>query len=108
MIEKIELTYWVKIYLSGPIEIAKQIIRADVFKRGLCVTVDPTEYIYTGGEEQGYVIGLINYPRFPASSDDIWQRAYDLATKLLDGTYQHSALLIAPDKTLWITKRENV
>ena len=106
MINLIEQTYEVKIYLSGPIEIAKQICRQDFITNGLCVTIEPITYIYTGGEETGYVVGLINYPRFPATPEMIYSRAKDLAIKLLDGTYQHSVLLIASDRTEWITKRE--
>lgn len=106
MIEKIEPTYWVKIYLSGSIEVAKQIIRENVFQKGLCVIIEPTNYIYTGGEELGYIVGLINYPRFPATPDEINERAESLARELLDRTYQHSCLIMMPNNTLWITKRE--
>lgn len=56
-------TYWVKIYQSGPIDIAKQIVRRECFPGGICVTIEPTTYMYLGGEENGFVIGLINYQR---------------------------------------------
>lgn len=106
MITKAVETYWVRIYLSGPIEVAKQIIRRECLKEGLCVTIEPTHYIYTGGEEAGYVVQLINYPRFPKEKAAISLRAYDLAQTLLDETYQHSALLMNAENTVWITKRE--
>lgn len=98
-------TYFVKIYASGPIEIAKQICRAFCMT-GLCVTIEPTLFIYTGGEETGYVVGLINYPRFPTEPDQIYGKARELALKLLEGTFQHSVLLLDPINTEWITKRE--
>jgi hypothetical protein len=101
-----ESTYWAKIYISGPIEEGKQIIRRDCLREGLCVTIEPTLFIYKGGEEFGYVVGLINYPRFPALPEAIWNRAVDLAVKLLEETYQESVLVMAPDKTQWFTKRE--
>lgn len=100
-------TFWAKIYLSGPIEVAKQIVRASCLEKGLCVTVDPTNYIYTGGEETGYVVGLINYPRFPAQQQEIEKRATKLLHDLLAGTYQQSALLMMPQYTRWITTRED-
>lgn len=106
MISKIEPTYWVKIYLSGPIDVAKQILRRECYKEGLCVTIDPTSYIYTGGEEQGYVIQLINYPRFGQDHAKILDRAKNLAKILLDETYQHSALIMTPSTTEWISNRE--
>jgi hypothetical protein len=98
-------TYVIRLYLSGPIETAKQIIRSHVLTVGLCVTVEPTTFIYTGGEEAGYVVGLLNYPRFPTSPDEILAKARALMLALLDGTFQHSALLVAPDVTEWMTKR---
>lgn len=99
-------TYSVRLYLSGPIEVAKQIIRAECLREGLCVTIEPTTYIYTGGEEAGYVVGLLNYPRFPCSEATLDARADDLMHKLMEGTHQHSALMQTPHSTKWITKRE--
>lgn len=98
-------TFTARIYMSGPIEVAKQIIRAECLREGLCTTIEPTTYIYTGGEEAGYVVGLLNYPRFPSTPEAIKGRATDLMRKLLDGTHQHSALLVCPDETTWITRR---
>lgn len=101
-------SFWVRIYLSGPIEVAKQTIRAECLQEGLCVTVEPTTFIYTGGEEIGYVVGLLNYPRFPLEPDAIVARARGLMGRLLHATYQHSALLMTPNTTEWVTKREGV
>jgi hypothetical protein len=101
-----ETTYWVRIYSSGPIETAKNVLRAECYREGLCVTVEPTTFIYTGGEESGFVVGLINYPRFPSTADAIWARAEIVADRLLDACYQHSILLMAPDRTAWRTRRE--
>ena len=99
-------TFWAKIYISGPIEIAKQIIRRDCFEVGLCITIEPTTFIYTGGEEEGYVVGLINYPRFPCDSAKIKERATSLAHILRTETYQHSVLIMFSDETVWYTVRE--
>lgn len=103
---KICKTYWAKIYLSGPIEHAKQIIRADCLREPRCFTIEPTTFIYPGGEEAGYMVELINYPRFKVSQIEILKRGRDLALKLISGTFQRSALLMTPDKTEWITRRE--
>lgn len=92
--------------MSGPIEIAKQVCRESCLEAGLCVTIEPTLFIYTGGEETGFVVGLINYPRFPASEPQILTRARDLALRLLDKTCQHSVLIMTPNGTSWVTKRE--
>ncbi len=102
---KISETYVVKIFASGPIEQAKQILRRECLYDGLCVTIESTLFIYTGGEENGYVVGLLNYPRFPAANELILSRAMKVAQMLLDETYQHSILIVDSEKSYWITKR---
>lgn len=99
-------SYWVKIYIAGPIEVAKQIIRREAKAQGMCVTIEPTTYVYTGGEEVGYVVGFINYPRFPASPDDIWARADKLAETLKQETYQSSYTIMDPNKSFFVTDRK--
>lgn len=106
MITKTSNTYWVKICISGPIDVIEQTCREECLRDGLCVTIDPTRFVYTGGEEIGAVVGLINYPRFPKDPEQIWERALDLAEKLLDATCQHSVLIMNPSYTTWKTKRE--
>lgn len=98
-------TFWARLYLSGPIEVAKQIIRGECRREGLCITIEPTMFIYTGGEEVGYIVGLINYPKFPVSDGLLEQRARDLMHLLLEATFQDSALMMTPQSTEWITKR---
>ena len=96
-------TFWAKLYLSGPIEIAKQLLREECLREGLCITIEPTTFIYTGGEEVGYVVGLICYPRFTMTPDKIVERAQFIMDKLMRGTFQHSALLMTPQTTEWIS-----
>lgn len=95
-------TYTIRIYLSGPIEVAKQIIREHVLAHPLCVTIEPTTFLYTGGEEQGYVVGLLNYPRFPTAPNELNVRAKILAELLRDRTFQRSALVVTPTETIWL------
>lgn len=98
-------TGWARIYIAGPIEVAKQLLRAEVLREGLCVTIEPTLFIYTGGEEAGYVVGLVNYPRFPRPQSEIHDRAMGILLLLLDGTFQHSAMLMEPLASVWVSKR---
>lgn len=106
MLEKTAPTYQLRIYMSGPIEVAKQVVREECMHAGLCVTIEPTHFIYTGGEEAGFVIGLLNYPRFPGTPEYLRDRAEALMHRLLDATFQHSSLLVTPGETLWVTHRE--
>lgn len=102
----IQTTFWVKIYISGSIETVKQACRKNVYENPLCVTIEPVTYVYTGGEEQGVVVGLINYPRFPSPKEEIWARARELALVLLKETYQRSVLIMSPYETEWLTDGE--
>lgn len=109
VISQTSVTFRVQLFISGPIEIAKQVLRAECLREGLCVTIEPTTFIYTGGEESGYVVGLLNYPRFPVAWGVLVERARGLMTALLDATHQHSALMVTPTFTEWVTWRpENV
>ena len=99
-------TYEVKIYIAGPIDVAKQVIRKECSREGLCVTVIPTDFLYTQGEEKGYVVGFINYPRFPKEEEEIYNRAIDLGIKLLHETYQGSFTIVASDKSEFYSIRE--
>lgn len=100
-------TFWATIFMSGPIEQAKQICRQYCLDVGLCVTIEPTLYIYTGGEESGFRVGLINYPRFPASPALLQSHAEELAEKLRDALCQHSYTIMTPKATVWNTSRES-
>lgn len=100
-------SYWVKVYIAGPIDVAKQIIRKRAKEVGMCITIEPTTYMYTGGEEDGYVVGFINYARFPKSNKDIWSEAQDIANLLKDGTYQDSYTIMDPAKSIWVSDRNH-
>lgn len=97
--------YWARIYIAGDLATIKQVCREECFAVGLCVTVDPTTYIYTGGEEAGAVIGLINYPRFPSEPTELRAKAEALATKILERCCQHSFSIMTPDVTSWHSRR---
>lgn len=99
-------TFSCEIYIAGPLEVAKQILRKECMREGLCVTIEPTLFIYTGGEETGYRVGLLNYPRFPIEdTSTLVDKARNIALLLLEETYQHSVLLKYNDTTEWFTKR---
>lgn len=104
--EKKESGFYAKIYLAGDIEVIKQICRKYCYENGFCVTINPTLFIYTGGEEFGVEIGCINYPRFPKSEDEVLKCAKELAELCREGTYQHSYLILTPIQTIWNSRKE--
>lgn len=85
-------TYTATIYVGTQDQETKQIskTRNEVYsfvqdyvdKVGQCVTFTETSYIYTNGNEPGYIIGFINYPRFPAYNFKIYNQSIELAEML--------------------------
>jgi hypothetical protein len=98
-------SYPVSIFMAGDTQDAEKICRTYCDESGFCVTVSYANYVYTGGEEDGFVVGLINYPRFPKTSDQIWARAEELAAMLRDNLGQQSYSIQALDRTVWISFR---
>lgn len=107
-------TYWANIFVgfknmeTGEVyDIAKarKVCSDYANSVGLCVTLTPTEYIYTSKEgelrgEAGVIVGLINYPRFPAVPSEIRHHASVLAKKLKEVYEQYRVTIMFPDETV--------
>lgn len=106
MITKTCPTYTVDICMAGDIECAKVVCREFCFAVGLCVTVTPTTYVYTGGAEEGFKVGLINYPRFPSEPERIVNVAMRLGALLMERLFQTSYTIVAPEGTVWYSRRK--
>ena len=50
IIQKSAPTIRFDIFMAGDINIAKQVCREYCFQVGFCITIEPVDYIYTGGE----------------------------------------------------------
>lgn len=99
-------TWWVRLYLSGPIEVVKQVLRERCAKQGLCVTIESTCYLYTGGEEVGYVVGFVNYPRFPTTPEELETTASSVLLDLIEATHQRSGLMVTPERSVWVNRED--
>lgn len=102
---KREPTHVVTIHIAGDLAVIKQRCREYCHRVGLCVTVSPQDFIYTGGEESGVRVGLLNYPRFPSESAKLMATAEELARELMAAACQHSALIVADNETVWLNGR---
>jgi hypothetical protein len=100
-----EPSFCVTVYVAGDVQTARESLRRQCFEAGLCVTLTATEFVYTAGAEGGVAVGFVNYPRFPATAEDVLSRAQEVARCLMDDLYQNSALVVAPDRTFWLTRR---
>lgn len=72
-------------------------------RRGFCVTVTPTKYVYSNGWESGAIVGLINYPRFPENQESLTNAAMELATELMIGLDQKRVTIDFPTHTTMLT-----
>jgi hypothetical protein len=88
-------TYQATIFIAGDYAKALRACQTHCDAAGLCVTVEPTAYVYTGGAESGVRVGLINCPRFPSTSREIFKRAKTLGMILLDALEQESGSIAA-------------
>ena len=70
------------------VEEAEKICQGYVNDIGWCVTVVPTRFIYKDGNEDGVIVGVIYYPRFPLSNNELIKRTIELAKMLKDGLCQ--------------------
>lgn len=90
IVEKSTNPYSCKIYIAGDLAVLTQECREYCMEVGLCVTVTPTNYVYTGGEETGAIIELINYARFPKTEEEIDKQAVALGYRLMHQACQGS------------------
>ena len=97
-------THRIEIYIAGSRAAATEALR-EFCMVGLCVNVSDADYVYTGGLEGGVRVGLINYPRFPKSRDDLLTTALELAKFLIAKLHQQSCTVVADHQTFWLSRR---
>lgn len=95
-----------EIYIGGDINQAKHNLAQLFSREDFCVSIDPTEFIYTGGRESGMIVRLINYPRFPRSHEELYEIAKDIAIDLIDYLGQSSCSIVGPNETIWFSRRQ--
>jgi hypothetical protein len=74
---------------------------------GLGVTVTPTSFVYTGGDERGVIVGLINYPRFPSTEKEINDHAVSIAHLLMTAFKQERCTIEMPDVS-YLLENDNI
>ena len=107
MIRKEAPSHPMQIFIAGDPFKATAICRQFCQDVGYCVTVTETDYVYTDGPEYdpGVIVGLINYPRFPALPEQMWATAKRLAERLREGLGQQSYSIQSPSRTEWTSYR---
>lgn len=105
---KINQAFKVEIFVAGSYHEALRTCRHFCMNKGLCVNVQETYYVYTGAEEPGVKVTLVNYPRFPTPQRDLLAMARVLGQKLAEDLCQWS-FLIQPSTgdAEWHTRRRD-
>lgn len=106
-VRKVAKSYNVEIHMAGDIREAGIFLQQVAARKGLCVSITPTSYIYSGGREEGFRIGFINYPRFPQKPEEILKRAEELADWIRDHVGQYSFSITTPDETIYYSEMPN-
>lgn len=75
-------------------------------KVGLGVTITENRLVYTGGEEPGLTIGLINYPRFPRPNSEVLMHGFALAEKLLIALKQERLTVVETPGEAFLIDRD--
>ncbi len=110
MVKTIE-TLTAKIYLGlregykgkvHTLEEVKDFLQTYTDRVGLCVTVTPTTFVYTNGREEGAIIGLISYPRFPKTKQKLEQQAEEIARLCKERYNQKRVSVEYRDRTIML------
>jgi len=113
---KIEPTFIATIYVGakehydGKIhtyEEAKELLQKYCDEVSYCVTLTSTAFIYKNGNEPGFIIGLINYPRFPLIPEFITEKALEIGNYFLNKFNQLKISIVCSDNTYMIEKDIN-
>lgn len=106
MTEKTAPSFNVDIHMAGDISAAGVTIQRYGLEVGMCVSLTAQSFIYSGGREEGFRVGFINYPRFPKEPCELVARARDLASVLCQALGQKSYSIVTPVETIWCSNRD--
>ena len=96
----------VVIYIAGEYSLAKHELVKICSSMGACFGIQPMEYIYSGGQELGLAITLINYARFSKEKTALDEFSFEVAKSLMIAMGQGSCSVITPNNSFFLTRRK--
>ena len=99
--------WWARIYVGGNQQAAEMVCREACFPQGLCVTIDPTLYVFAGGTEGGVCVGMIQYPPFPEEQESLEARAITLGRAIAEANHQWSFTIVTPTRNIYCSRRRS-
>lgn len=98
-------SYTCHLWMAGDYNEARAFLRRHVIDKPDCYSIMPASYIYTGGEEQGFRISLITYPRIPREPEEIAINLELIGIQLCEHLGQGSFTVETPQKTSFFSRR---
>lgn len=102
LITKTAPTFQSAIYISARLHTVQDVCAEFCKKNPCCVTVEPVDFIFTGGNQSGFRIKFINYPRFENDIESIKQKSESLALSLLIASQQNSCSVVHSDEIIYM------
>ena len=101
---------WVEICMAGDVDEAKRVSQKWCTEAGCCVTVTPTTYVYKYGSEEGFIVRLIHYARFPLKNPeiDLLSKAFGLARRLAEHLDQGSYTVMDNQKSVFFSRSGDI
>lgn len=106
IVDRVCESFTVTLYIGGCITTAKAVLARMAAETGACWSVEPTEFIYSGGRETGMAIRDLNYARFPRTVKAVEDRMAVVAVDLMDVLGQGSCSLVGPTQSRYLTRRK--
>lgn len=94
-------TFYVNIHLAGDYDTCIRKCREIAYTFGFCFQVHAVDYVYTGGAEDGVMIRVINYPRFPRNEEEIKNLCIQFGSQLATEMCQKSFTIETSTDTMY-------
>ena len=95
------------IYIAGDYHMAVEALRVHCNEVGDCWSVEPMDFIYTGGQEAGVRLTRIDYPRFPMPPEELQELAEKVAEWMLLQLHQRSCTVVGPLRSTWMSRESD-
>ena len=81
----------VKIFIAGDYNQVQKTCNDYCYTHGCCVNIIQNTYVYSAGpNDAGVIVELINYPRFPKTTEELTRQALTIAYLLRENLNQDS------------------
>lgn len=94
-------TFYANIHVAGDYDVARSACREIAYGFGFCFQLHKVDYVYSGGEESGLLIRVINYPRFPRTPEEITKLTVEFAKIIADKLCQKSFTVETKTDTMY-------